>query len=535
MHSARLRLVAALVVIGLLAACGSSVEPSASNAPTTESVAANTTAIEDTDLAAQAEAVWALPAADRDAALAAAGLDLQVAIGEVSGLSDAVGGPEALREALAASAAPIIEQAPATANVPMVFGLRSTPAPAPTIGEGMFAGAMVVALGTEGSVTSTNTLKDGESGTSEFLPPGDTQLQVTASRQSATMTMETTHTDPASGVTTKLAVKSVVAPCPGPDGTFDATATVDVAATKGSVGQTGTIDVTLRGVVDDNAALASSETDWRMQFAQFGGAPGGYVDISHSTGAGTTVNRTGGTVTADIVNTATSSGALYAAIIGHFLEEAAKAGWESGRCVRLDVTPSAGPKGLQPSTLVSMIAAPRSRIDGTPTGGNVTAHLSAGALSVEPDGSPVPADANMNYTAPDEPNRSGTVLFEARSRRGVAKAEITFETSPPAAFTIVGGLDDFQVNQAVCDVMAPFSLSGGGITANYSGGLSGVYDYTGPFGASGSGTYTISIPEGGGPGTMTGSGTGQVVTPLGVFSNSGTEQFTLTPLTDCVG
>jgi hypothetical protein len=165
----------------------------------------------------------------------------------------------------------------------------------------------------------------------------------------------------------------------------------------------------------------------------------------------------------------------------------------------------------------------------------VVATLSAGGQAVEPDGSPVPADASFNDTAPDEPNKSGTVSMTAKSRRGIGKAEITFETSAPAAYTIVGGLDDFQVNQAVCDIMAPFTLSGGGVVANYTGGLAGTYSYTGPFNGSGEGTYTISLPNGPGqPGTMQGEGSGQVVTPLGVFSNTGTENFTLTPLTDCV-
>ena len=78
--------------------------------------------------------------------------------------------------------------------------------------------------------------------------------------------------------------------------------------------------------------------------------------------------------------------------------------------------------------------------------------------------------------------------------------------------------------------MKPFTLTGGGITMKVSGGLSGTYDYTGPFNAHGTGTYTISLPNGvGKPGTMTGGGAGSA----GGHTNTGTEKYTLTPIEPC--
>jgi hypothetical protein len=54
--------------------------------------------------------------------------------------------------------------------------------------------------------------------------------------------------------------------------------------------------------------------------------------------------------------------------------------------------------------------------------------------------------------------------------------------------------------------------------------------YTGPFNASGTGTYTISLPNGvGKPGTMTGGGAGSA----GGYTNTGTEKYTLTPIEPC--
>jgi hypothetical protein len=535
----------ALVVVpflAALAACGGSSDGGSSSATDasdgTEAPTGTTGGSgDDATAAVQAEVdrVMALPAKERDEAVASALLELSLAISEISGLTEAVGGVDAARDALTASAEPIIQQATALSTVQLPQGFRAaSPAPpAPTVGEGLFGGYMVVALGAEGSVTASNDIVDSADGKPAVATPAE-GVTVTAVRTSAELSTTVTSTDQKSGVTTKLTTKSVVTPCPDANGSFEASAIIDVSATKGSVGQTGTLEVKVVGQVDDDAVLASSESSYRMQFAKFGSGPGGYIDLSYGP-AGFAVNRTGGTVTQEIIDTATSSGALLAAALHQFLTDAARKGWESGRCVRLDATPSAGPKGLAPSTVLSITAAPRSRIDGGPTGGNVVATLSAGGQAVEPDGSPVPADASFNYTAPGEPNKSGTVSMTAKSRRGIGKAEITFETSAPAAYTIVGGLDDFQVNQAVCDIMAPFTLSGGGVVANYTGGLSGTYSYTGPFNGSGEGTYTISLPNGlGQPGTMQGEGSGQVVTPLGVFSNTGTENFTLTPLTDCV-
>lgn len=97
-----------------------------------------------------------------------------------------------------------------------------------------------------------------------------------------------------------------------------------------------------------------------------------------------------------------------------------------------------------------------------------------------------------------------------------------------APYQIVGGLDDFQTDTAVCDIMKPFTLTGGGVIANFSGGLSGTYTYTGPYSAQDAGiqTYTISLPDGvGKPGTMTGGGTGTA----GGETEGGTETYTLTP------
>ncbi len=260
---------------------------------------------------------------------------------------------------------------------------------------------------------------------------------------------------------------------------------------------------------------------------------GGFVDLTvripQSGSVSAEYTRTGGTVTPEIGAVAGSLGSLIAIWAADSLAKAAEVGWQSGRCVELKPTVSAGPRGLKPSASVTVTAAPRSKIDGGPVGGNVTALLTGGEASVDPSSTPLPADAEFTYTAPGEKDRTGTVALEARSKRGVGKATINFDTNAAYAYQIVGGLDDFQTNTAVCDVLAPFTLSGGGISVDFSGGLTGTYTYTGIFSAAGGGEYMITLPDGPGKsGTMIGGGEGSVE---GGFSASGTENYALTPIT----
>jgi hypothetical protein len=109
-------------------------------------------------------------------------------------------------------------------------------------------------------------------------------------------------------------------------------------------------------------------------------------------------------------------------------------------------------------------------------------------------------------------------------------AEIGSKCKKPAAFQIVGGLDDWQTSTKVCDILQPFKLTAGGFVMNLSGGMAGTYTYTGPYNSQGSGTYKISLPDGlDKPGTMIGTGEGSAEG----YSNSGTERYTLTPIPPC--
>lgn len=97
----------------------------------------------------------------------------------------------------------------------------------------------------------------------------------------------------------------------------------------------------------------------------------------------------------------------------------------------------------------------------------------------------------------------------------------------PQAYQVVGGLQDWKVNQKVCNIQGPFVLSTGVGTMKLSGGMSGTYSFGGVFASQYTGKYTITFPDGPRkPGKMVGSGGGSIAGQKG----AGTETYTLTPI-----
>ena len=481
-------------------------------------------------LQAFAAELAALPLDEQEAAIADLSMRTELAAAALSGLDVAAGDPQSLEDALVGASSQVQSQIDADAAASPVSGLwhgfASPLAPATgaaVAGTGLFLGYMALATFAKVATEGSNTLKPGE----DFYREGN-GMTIGANLEEADM--EIKYKGDENGVDVDFVASVTIHPCPAADGTFTLTGSIDVKASKGGVGQNAKMELTIDGTVDDNAELAGKNVENHTQWADFGGGKGQFVDLTFSGENGVeqvVSNRTGGTVTNEFMQLSATLSSLIGLMIASQMVEAAEQGWKSGRCVELKVTPSAGPEGLSPSEIVNVLAEPRSKVDGSPTGGNVTATLSAGGASVEPNGSPIPADANSTYTAPGELDKTGTVSYESRSRRGVGKASITFSTSKPAAYQLVGGLQDWQVNQVVCDVMKPFTLESPGIgTAEFSGGLSGSYTVSGIFDMHYEGTYLITLENGpGSPGSMVATSGGSVAGEAG----SGSENYVLTP------
>ena len=451
-----------------------------------------------------------MPAADRDVALAEAGLDVQLAVAKVSGLEEVLGGPDATRDALLAAWAPVVDQARTADTAAPVLGFRRGAGVASSFGEGLFGGLLIVGLGAGAAASAANPERSGP-------PESDTRgdFTMTGEQNRGELAGDIKHVDTATGVSTRLVTKVSVVPCPDADGRFEAQATMDVSTSKGGVGQRGVLEVELTGQVDDDAQLASSEIDYTMSWSRSGGGGEVLVDVAGSSETSPHITQaTGGA--ADLEATAGFTSAVFAVIVQSSLERAAQQGWESGRCVRVDVTAQPGINDVRPGGTAEVTAAPRSKIDGGPTGGSVTATLE-GIQAVEPNGSKVPADATFVYTAPtdDLPNH-GTVKVEARSRRGVGKGEITFTIQRISYVASGAGKEiTFSGSTAGSDVTVGFDVKG-----DFVGG-SANFEFSGDIDAEGNRIPTGVV-------TITGGGSGATVTGTGTYTMTANQDGTLT-------
>lgn len=98
------------------------------------------------------------------------------------------------------------------------------------------------------------------------------------------------------------------------------------------------------------------------------------------------------------------------------------------------------------------------------------------------------------------------------------------------SYTAVGGGGEFGGSGTICNLAKPFTISGSGVTVNFTPNSvsGGSYKYSGSmsgFAVNGYGTYTVAANEQGGK--ITASGPGTVLTPMGSRSANGTEVYTL--------
>ena len=170
--------------------------------------------------------------------------------------------------------------------------------------------------------------------------------------------------------------------------------------------------------------------------------------------------------------------------------------WESGRCIDLKVTSDpAKRKGVRPSTAFDLEAKPRAKEGGATVGGTVTATLNGGS-SLQPASGKVEVDAKYGYTGPEKKDETASIAFESRSKRGVGKATLEFDTKALRAYRMEGGAGDFHGVGEVCDLEQQFFVEGGGNTVRFepSSSAGGTYSYSGNmsgFRVYGHGTYAV--------------------------------------------
>jgi hypothetical protein len=205
--------------------------------------------------------------------------------------------------------------------------------------------------------------------------------------------------------------------------------------------------------------------------------------------------------------------------------------WESGRCIDLKVTSNPAKRtGLKPGVSFDLEALPRAKSDGKPAGGTVTATLTGGAV-LQPANGKVRADARYRYTGPEKKNETASIAFESRSRRGVGRATLAFDSKASSAYRIEGGADEFHGSGIACDLAEQFFIEGSGVTVRFEpdSAEGGRYSYSGAmsgFRVYGHGTYRVNYRDEAAV-SLRATGPGSVVTPIGTQTREGSEDYTL--------
>lgn len=451
---------------------------------------------------------------------------------KLSGLEDAVGGPAQadtvfaqLNNASRAQLEPLV--APLKAVKP--FGKGAPPADdlSEAGGAGLFGAMMVASL----SADAAAGLPDGtHTGT-------ETEGGLTKSLTETSGTVKTSTSTTVSGVELKIETSVTVQPCPDASGTVVAEGSMSASTHKDGTGHSFTYAAKVTLQVGDDAEIASTTEELDSQQADYAPGKGHFVDVKVDGKGGYEVKRSTGQLPENYAQQSANGALLFGKMLSKHLSDAAEKVWKSGACVVLEPTVSAGPTGLDPGATVTITAAPRSKIDGGAVGGTVTAQMSGGGASVHPSAKKVKADATFTYTAPGERQKTGDVALEARSKRGVAKAALHFDTFD-SSFAAEGGGGDFHGSGTICSLTRPFTISGSGLTLTFTpkGETGGSYVLEGRAAGvtwSGTGTYTVKLNAARTAGTLKTIGKNTIQTPRGPFTGTAEASFTLRQATNC--
>ena len=296
---------------------------------------------------------------------------------------------------------------------------------------------------------------------------GGDHVSVDWTGDSASMTSEVEGNIPG-GLKGKVKTTVSLKTCPDAEGKVVAEFESNSSVAAGGASADSRVKSKVTAFVDDDANLIDDKLDSQSS-AQQSTSGGAHVDanddLSTVTGAagGKTNAMSGGATETDgkMAHGMASMGRYAArqAIL------AAQKAWQSGKCVKLEVrSDPAKRKGAKPNTAYTLFAEPRAISDGQPTGGTVKATLNGGNR-LNPTGK-VKADAKFDYANPEQKEQSATIDFEARSKRGVGKATLEFDTKK-GGYRIA--LDNGE-SITTCDITKPFSgkIGAGMITLNFT-------------------------------------------------------------------
>jgi outer membrane murein-binding lipoprotein Lpp len=460
---------AAILAALLLSGC----VPGASD-PYTESARQTLESLHALEGSARTEAVMAFAAAGEADARLASGIDAAVGGARADGVFTGL---------LAPLADTLGNGGPAATFTPASYRATGGGAIA------TFLGLAFTMIGEMGQSAMTNA-DNGEFGSESGPIPGGTGDITVTPEGHASSTFSTTLDE--GSVHASLTASTDVQPCPAADGSVELSGSSDVSIAVGTTTLSISLEVVATGRLDDSATLVESDYTYRHETASSDGGKGEFFDHSSGANLNVTVNRSSSAATLAFAQSAVDSAAALADMVAKDMMDVAKRGWESGRCISLTLTASEDPGSLQPSTEITIDAAPTSTLDGKPAGGTVVAQLS-GRGTLDPDGGTQDAAATLTYVAGDEKGDSGTVTAESRSNRGVGRATLTLDVGGQA-YSAVGSEGELTVNGRICSLTAQFAVTGSGLTFTPAGDWGGSFRMTGTVdgvGFIGDGAYTL--------------------------------------------
>ena len=400
---------------------------------------------------------------------------------QATGMVDALGGQPQALEALQALGHAYQRRAEALAAHPP--GLQ----PVAFTGEGMSSGFVGLGMGVFGGSLVSSMSAELVSGTSderlaELVKAGPIELGrndqggmgVTVTDTAVEQTIEYAVNE--HGVSGALKVRTRMDTCPDREGRVSMTMDVDskMALTgKPDIGGAVTAHFTLERWLDDDAHLIDAQDggathlDIRMSGSEHGATQSADVSLGLGRDGKETFANHGeqGFSLFHPEEVARAQDLLQGAqLFMHLMSEMAlrSAPWESGRCVKLEVTSDPAKRtGARPNTAYALRAMPRAKADGAPARGTVAATLNGGS-TLNPTGK-VKADAQFDYANPDQRDQRASIVFEARSKRGVGKATLNFDTLQGGwRITLLPGCPAIQGDARVCDLTKPFAIRGTG-------------------------------------------------------------------------
>ena len=482
-------------------------------------------------LAELVDAFTTMPQEQQSQELAALDAQTERRIWELNGVDDALGGSAAADAVFEGLYGAFADQRAAVGQEKIVLAAFRADDLTKGFGAALFGGLILQQTLGAAVVSASNDGKLGTGSTADGLFVSATANNDVTAKFDGSVTYE--------GATLHIKTEVMLNPCPDASGNVTVTSTSEASSAVGGASSGITVEVQSSIQVDDNADAAGSTYDFHVTREETSTSGTQHtIDVRISAGGEVKLAFRSWFESAELYSDSVKLGAFLAAVTNYSNVEAAKSGWQSGRCIDLQTAASDGPTGLDPSAKVTITAKPRAKADGAPAGGSVSALLAGGEAAVDPSSTPLKADAEFTYTAAAERDKAGQVSLESRSKRGVGKAVVNLDTKAPPAFSASGGGGEWVASGAICSLDAPFELSGSGLTATATPSGNGGGNYTLGGGAGGvpwdgSGTYTVSLAADGQSGTMTLQGVNTIHSPLGDYSDAGVATFTLTAVDPC--